>query len=96
MGVRSNAIWVNLVPGAADRCMRGEFHDLDSLNALFKVSEILVYDYGYNLSLIFEGRYDTIQLAQIYKDTLSVIAADPGIATGGLCRLSTVLPWPVK
>lgn len=94
--LRSSAIWVNLMPEAAYRYTQGEFHDLDSLNTLFKVRDILAYHDANNLSLLFEGRYDTIQLAQIYGDTPSVIAADPGVANGGFCRLSTVLPWPVK
>jgi hypothetical protein len=92
--LNSSAMWVELMPQALYRYTQGEFHDLDSLNTYFKVREILDHSDRGMLAFIFEGRYDTHQLAQIYTDTQSVIIADPGLAHGGpYCRLSTVLPW---
>jgi hypothetical protein len=95
----SSAIWVQLMPEAAARFRQGEFHDLDSLNTRFNVSDILMYEHscGLSLSLVFDGRYNTVRLSQIYKDTPSVLTAEPGLADGaGGFEKAQVLPWPLR
>jgi hypothetical protein len=88
-----------LMPEAASRFRQGEFHDLDSLNTFFNVSEVRPYEHscGLSLTLVFDGRYNTVRLSQIYKDTPSVLTAEPGLADGsGGFEKAQVLPWPLR
>ncbi|MFZ1946989.1 MAG: hypothetical protein WAW06_05535 [bacterium] len=99
--VHSNVITLELMPEAVARFEEGEFHDLDSLNAHFKVAQIRVQHMsscGPTFTLFFNGRYDTIQLSKIYKDTPSVVWADPVPAQLGGPWLGTitVIPWPIR
>ena len=99
--LNSSAIYVELMPEAALRLKEGRFHDLDSLNAHFNLSEIKTYDGGKCgpfFSFIFRGRYNAEKLSQIYKDTPSVIWAESGLADlpGLPPDILTVIPWPVE
>ena len=99
--LNSSAIYLGLTPEAALRLAEGRFHDLDSLNAHFKLSEIKTYGGGAcgpSFSFIFQGRYNTEKLSQIYKDAPPVIWAESGLADlpGLPPEVLTVIPWPVE
>lgn len=99
--LNSSAIYLELIPEAALRLKEGRFHDLDSLNAHFDLSEIKTYEGGTcgpSFSFIFRGRYNTEKLSQIYKDTPSVIWAESGLADlpGLPPDVLTLIPWPVE
>jgi hypothetical protein len=95
--LRSNVIMLQLMSEAAVRLKNGEFHDLDSLNAHFKVSEIRVESATSTFTFFFDGRYDTIQLSKIYSDAPSVLYAESVFASGGGIWGGpiTVIPWPI-
>jgi len=94
--LHSNVINLELMSEAVARFNNGEFHDLDSLNAHFKVSQIRVDKASSMLTFFFDGRYDTIQLSKIYWDTPSVLWAESVPAGGGhpYGGPMTVIPWP--
>ena len=98
--LRSDAMNVALWPAVMARYQRGEYDDLDSLNAHFKVSEIIHFPYKGKMFLTFEGRYNVQRLGQIYSAEPSVEYTDPSLDGG--CgysmgpRCSTVLIWPLQ
>ena len=93
--LRTDAIWVSLTSEGAYEFRQGEFHDLDSLNALYRVSDIQASMSAMLLCLTFEGRYNTVDLAQIYSGVPSVISAEPIESAGtSPCEGTTVLAWP--
>ena len=97
--MHSNVIGLELMPEAVSRFREGKFHDLDSLNAHFKVTEVRVDNSsscGPWFTLFFDGRYDTIQLSKIYKDTPSVLWAEAVGGWGGWWGPITVIPWPIE
>jgi hypothetical protein len=98
--VHSNVIGLELMSEAVSRFREGAFDDLDSLNAYFKVTEIRVSNRstcGPWFTFIFDGRYDTIQLSKIYKDTPCVLWAEAVGGWGGVWGGPiTVIPWPIE
>ena len=98
--LQTSSIWLDLMPDADLRVQQGQFHDLDSLNALFKVCQIKTYNTstcGPSYAYVFDGRYNTIQLSQIYKDAASVLWAEPGYDAPSMgFEVATVLPWPLE
>jgi hypothetical protein len=89
----SNYLYVKLYPDDYVELSRGEYHDWDSLNTLYGVTEVrpLRYDSVY---LIFAGRYHTPRLARIYKGIPSVWITEAVEGNGApLCEPSTVVAW---
>ena len=91
----SNYLYVALYPDDYARFRRGEYHDWDSLNTLFGVTEVrpLRYDSVY---LIFRGRYHTPHLAQVYKTIPSIWTAERVGGESGLCEASTIFAWRIE
>ena len=80
---------VQLTAEAVERYERGEYHDLDSLNASLRLNEMRRHTYN-QFWLVFEGRLNPERLAEIYAEVGSVASAEaPRIRHFG----SYVVPW---
>lgn len=80
-------VW--LTPEAVEEYERGEYHDLDSLNASYRMSELRRYSQDW-FWLVFEGRLNPERLAEIYREVESVANAEaPRILHHG----SYLVPW---
>jgi hypothetical protein len=88
----SNHLGITLNNDDYARFERGEYHDLDSLNAHFGMTRILVGIYN-SFHLFFRGRYQMWRLADIYGRVPSVMIAWPGDEHVFLCDPSTVIAW---
>ena len=90
----SNEISIKLLPAAYNLYSQGAYHDLDSLNALFRLVEMKPR-FSRWFTLTFEGRYQVNQLARIYREVESLEFANPPGAVW-ICVPSTVIPWLMR
>ncbi len=93
--LHSDYLSVVLYRDAYERFTRGEYHDWDSLNTVFHVTEVRPLSYA-TVFLIFRGRYYTPSLAQVYKTIPSVFITESVGAESGYCEPSTVFAWPLQ
>lgn len=70
---------VKLTEDAIAELRRGEYHDLDSLNAYYRVAEVDTHliDFIGWMHLIFEGRLHPERLAEDYSRVPSLLYAEP-------------------
>lgn len=70
---------VKLTEDAIDELRRGEYHDLDSLNAYYHIAEIDTHliDFIGWMHLKFEGRLHPERLAEDYGEVPSLLFAEP-------------------
>jgi len=86
------ALW--LTRSAYEQFARGEYTDLDSLNALYGATTVRPWLDEY-LRITFSGRYNTWRLGEVYEEVPSVISAHPD-GYIFICRPSTVLPMRME
>jgi hypothetical protein len=90
----SNWVGIELSPDAYQQYTQGEYHDWDSLNTLYGLTQTRpgIHEFLY---LIFSGRYNTVRLAELYKTLPSVWGSWP---TGWafICDPSTVIAWRIE
>ena len=87
----TNELLVDLWPAAYLQFERGNYHDLDSLNARYRVTRIRPL-FNHWIVLTFEGRYFPPALARVYEKVPSVFLADCD-GYGFFCEPSTVVMW---
>jgi len=84
-----STIEVRFTAEAVEEYESGEYHDLDSLNASYRLSEMRRYTYNM-FWLVFEGRLNPERLAEVYGEVESVANAEaPRIRHHG----SYLVPW---
>jgi hypothetical protein len=82
-------IYVYLTACAIEKFRNGEYHDWDSLNTLYRVSDIVLKSYGLIL-LSFEPRLNPMLLLESYRDLASITYAEPNFLIGDR---PNVYPW---
>jgi len=93
----SNNVALWLTADAYQQYLQGEYHDWDSLNTRFGLTRIQpgYGDYAV-VHLIFAGRYNTPELANVYKKLSTVGDAWPGDGWSFLCDPSTIFAWRIQ
>jgi hypothetical protein len=88
----TNELSIKLQPEAYDRYTHGTYRDLDSLNILFGLVTMKPRVLNRWFTLTFAGRYETHELARIYRQVESLEFANP-VGAVWICVPSTVIPW---
>jgi hypothetical protein len=87
----SGKIWVSVTDEAKEKIRRGQYHELDSLNSVFHLTEIdTSFRIGNFVYLTFEGRFHPERLAELYKQVSSIDYAGASRLIGDW---SNVYPW---
>jgi hypothetical protein len=89
----SQALILSVTEEAMQRYELGEFHDLDSLNALYSVTRIQALPGGQELLLRFAGRYSPYRLAHIYESVPCVEDGKPLFFVRSPAEVGNLIPW---
>lgn len=89
----SQALHLTVTEEAMQRYELGEFHDLDSLNALFGATRIQALPGGPVLSLGFAGRYNPYRLATVYESVACVVEGEPVFFVRSPAEMGNLIPW---
>lgn len=89
----SESLVLTVTEEAMQRYEIGEFHDLDSLNALFGTTRIQALAGRAALLLEFERRYNPYRLAEIYESVACVQDGKPVCFVRSPAEMGNLIPW---